>query len=196
MNIKKILKTREDALYYDICEYKENCNSWVGGNAPKILDNISFPNMEKYYFYLTLQSPLNKERQYSIFTPDFDTSLEYNSYPNCKVLLIEHEISEQSNCTKFKHPEIDDISSLYEIGEDRDGPEKNNVIKFGGKAIPIQWGLDNDGKVTKDGYDFIFQINEIGMRGISEFMSGSIYVYGKIENENIENLFVAYWEYS
>ena len=41
MNIKKILKTREDALYYDICEYKENCNSWVGGNAPKILDNIS-----------------------------------------------------------------------------------------------------------------------------------------------------------
>lgn len=80
--------------------------------------------MEKYYFYLTLQSPLNKERQYSIFTPDFDTSLEYNSYPNCKVLLIEHEISEQSNCTKFKHPEIDDIYSLYEIGEDRDGPEK------------------------------------------------------------------------
>ena len=34
------------------------------------------------------------------------------------------------------------------------------------------------------------------MRGISEFMSGSINVYGKIENENIENLFVAYWEYS
>ena len=34
-----------------------------------------------------------------------------------------------------------------------------------------------------------FQINEIGMRGISEFMSGSIYVYGKIENENIENHF-------
>ena len=100
----------------------------LGGNAPKILDNISFPNMEKYYFYLTLQSPLNKERQYSIFTPDFDTSLEYNSYPNCKVLLIEHEISEQSNCTKFKHPEIDDIYSLYEIGEDRDGPGKKIML--------------------------------------------------------------------
>ena len=33
--------------------------------------------------------------------------------------------------------------------------------------MPIQWGLDNDGKVVKDGNSFIFQINEICMKDIS-----------------------------
>ena len=28
-------------------------------------------------------------------------------------------------------------------------PEKNCAIKFGGNVMPIQWGLDNDGKVVK-----------------------------------------------
>ena len=46
-------------------------------------------------------------------------------------------------------------------------PEKNCAIKFGGNVMPIQWGLDNDGKVVKDGNSFIFQINEICMKDIS-----------------------------
>ena len=62
--------------------------------------------------------------------------------------------------------------------------------------MPIQWGLDNDGKVVKDGNRFIFQINEICMKDISVFMAGCIYVYGKIEGNKVTNLFVAYWEYS
>lgn len=47
--------------------------------------------------------------------------------------------------------------------------------------MPIQWGLDNDGKVVKDGNSFIFQINEICMKDISVFMAGCIYVYGKLK---------------
>ena len=62
--------------------------------------------------------------------------------------------------------------------------------------MPIQWGLDNDSKVTKDGNSFIFQINEICMEDIAIFMSGCIYVYGKIERNKVMNPFVAYWEYS
>jgi hypothetical protein len=196
MNIQKIFITRERALYYDIHEYKKGSNSWIGGNAPRYFDKGDFFNDEKYYFYLTIQSPLNPDKQYSIFTPNFDIALEFNSYPECKVLLIEHELSEQSENDKYKHPEIDEIYEIYEIGEDKDGPEKNSAIKFGGKVIPIQWGLDNDGKVIKDGHQFIFQINEIGMGDIAEFMSGCLYVYGKLVDSEIKDPFIAYWEYS
>ncbi|MDR2919647.1 MAG: hypothetical protein LBV72_09835 [Tannerella sp.] len=196
MNFRKLFVTRESALYYDITAYQEGCKSWIGGNAPKFFDTGDFFESEDYYFYLTLQSPINPDKQFSIFTPDFDTALEGNSYPGCKVILIEHTACVQSKNNRFRHPEIEDIYSIHEIGEDKDCPEKNNVIKFGGKAIPIQWGLDNDGKVTGDGFDYIFQVNEIGMGDIAAFMSGCVYVYGKVKENNITNLFVAYWEYS
>ncbi len=45
---------------------------------------------------------------------------------------------------------------IYEMSTEKDMPEKNCAIKFGGNVMPIQWGLDNDGKVVKDGNSFIF----------------------------------------
>lgn len=196
MNLERIFGTRESALYYDIATYQEGSKSWAGGNAPMFFDEGDFFGSECYYFYLTFQNPINPKMQFSIFTPGFDTALEYNGYPGCKVMLVEHPLCDQSKSKRFKHPEIEDIYSIHETGEDQDGAEKNCVIKFGGKVIPIQWGLDNNSKVIRDGFDFIFQINEIGMGDIAEFMSGCIYVYGKIEENDISNLFVAYWEYS
>ena len=195
MNIEKILKTRENAIYYGIDKYKEGCYSWVGGNAPAYFDDKTLSEKDKLYFYLTFRNPLNLNKQISIFTPEFDTALEYNSYPGCKVLLVEHELSEQSESEKYKHPEFDDVYSIYEIGEEKDSEIKNCVIKFGGNVIPIQWGLDNDGELAKAGYDFIFQINDI-VTNVDMFMAGCVYVYAEIKDNEVLNPFVAYWEYS
>ena len=159
-------------------------------------DDKYLSDKDNLYFYLTFQNPLNPNKQISIFTPDFDIALEYNTYPDCKLLLVEHELSSQSKSDRYKHPEIDEIYSIYEMSTEKDMPEKNCAIKFGGNVMPIQWGLDNDGKVVKDGNSFIFQINEICMKDISVFMAGCIYVYGKIEGNKVTNPFVAYWEYS
>lgn len=196
MEIERILKTRENAIYYGICEYQKECFSWVGGNAPTYFDDKNILNNENFYFYLTFQNPLNPNKQISIFTPEFDVALEYNTYPDCKLLLFEHELSSQSKSDRYKHPEIDEIYSIYEMSIEKDMPEKDCAIKFGGNVMPIQWGLDNDSKVTKDGNSFIFQINEICIKDISVFMAGCIYVYGRIEGNNVINPFVAYWEYS
>ena len=196
MDIERILKTRENAIYYGIGEYQKDCFGWVGGNAPACFDDKYLSDKDNLYFYLTFQNPLNPNKQISIFTPDFDIALEYNTYPDCKLLLVEHELSSQSKSDRYKHPEIDEIYSIYEMSTEKDMPEKNCVIKFGGNVMPIQWGLDNDGKVVKDGNSFIFQINEICMKDISVFMAGCIYVYGKIEGNKVTNPFVAYWEYS
>lgn len=196
MDIEKIFKTRENALYYDIKTYKRDCYSWIGGNAPKCFDNKDLFHNRRYYFYLTLQSPLNPNKQFSIFTPDFDTALEYNSYPGCKVILIEHEISEQSEEVTYKHPDFHDVFSIYSIGEEKDSHQKNCIIKFGGNIIPIQPGMGRDEEVTANGYNFIFQINENPMGDISAFMSGGVFVYGQIVDNEIVNPFVAFWEYS
>lgn len=196
MDIERILKTRENAIYYGIGEYQKECFSWAGGNAPACFDDKNLSKKDNVYFYLTFQNPLNPNKQISIFTPEFDVALEYNTYPDCKLLLVEHELSNQSKSDRYKHPEIDNIYSIYEMSTEKDMPEKNCAIKFGGNVMPIQWGLDNDSKVTKDGNSFIFQINEICMEDIAIFMSGCIYVYGKIESNKVMNPFVAYWEYS
>ena len=150
MEIERILKTRENAIYYGICEYQKECFSWVGGNAPTYFDDKNILNNENFYFYLTFQNPLNPNKQISIFTPEFDVALEYNTYPDCKLLLFEHELSSQSKSDRYKHPEIDEIYSIYEMSIEKDMPEKDCAIKFGGNVMPIQWGLDNDSKVTKD----------------------------------------------
>ena len=101
MDIERILKTRENAIYYGIGEYQKECFGWVGGNAPACFDE-----------------------QISIFTPEFDVALEYNTYPDCKLLLVEHELSSQSKSDRYKHPEIDEIYSIYEMGTEKDMPEK------------------------------------------------------------------------
>lgn len=39
MDIERILKTRENAIYYGIGEYQKECFGWVGGNAPACFDD-------------------------------------------------------------------------------------------------------------------------------------------------------------
>ena len=137
MDIERILKTRENAIYYGIGEYQKDCFGWVGGNAPACFDDKYLSDKDNLYFYLTFQNPLNPNKQISIFTPDFDIALEYNTYPDCKLLLVEHELSSQSKSDRYKHPEIDEIYSIYEMSTEKDMPEKNCAIKFGGNVLLI-----------------------------------------------------------
>lgn len=124
MDIERILKTRENAIYYGIGEYQKECFGWVGGNAPACFDDKNLSKKDNVYFYLTFQNPLSPNKQISIFTPEFDVALEYNTYPDCKLLLVEHELSSQSKSDRYKHPEIDEIYSIYEMGTEKDMPEK------------------------------------------------------------------------
>lgn len=123
MDIERILKTRENAIYYGIGEYQKN--ALVG-----LVEMLQLALMIRIYlkrqclFYLTFQNPLSPNKQISIFTPEFDVALEYNTYPDCKLLLVEHELSSQSKSDRYKHPEIDEIYSIYEMGTEKDMPEK------------------------------------------------------------------------
>ena len=67
MDIERILKTRENAIYYGIGEYQKDCFGWVGGNAPACFDDKYLSNKDNLYFYLTFQNPLNPNKQISTF---------------------------------------------------------------------------------------------------------------------------------
>ena len=67
MDIERILKTRENAIYYGIGEYQKDCFGWVGGNAPACFDDKYLSDKDNLYFYLTFQNPLNPNKQISIF---------------------------------------------------------------------------------------------------------------------------------
>ena len=67
MDIERILKTRENAIYYGIGEYQKDCFGWVGGNAPACFDDKYLSNKDNLYFYLTFQNPLNPNKQISMF---------------------------------------------------------------------------------------------------------------------------------
>ena len=118
MDIERILKTRENAIYYGIGEYQKDC--FVGlVEMLKLFDDKYLSDKDNLYFYLTFQNPLNPNKQISIFTPEFDVALEYNTYPDCKLLLVEHELSSQSKSDRYKHPEIDEIYSIYEMSTEK-----------------------------------------------------------------------------
>ena len=53
MDIERILKTRENAIYYGIGEYQKDCFGWVGGNAPACFDDKYLSDKDNLYFYLT-----------------------------------------------------------------------------------------------------------------------------------------------
>ena len=55
MDIERILKTRENAIYYGIGEYQKDCFGWVGGNAPACFDDKYLSDKDNLYFYLTFQ---------------------------------------------------------------------------------------------------------------------------------------------
>lgn len=50
MDIERILKTRENAIYYGIGEYQKDCFGWVGGNAPACFDDKYLSNKDNLYF--------------------------------------------------------------------------------------------------------------------------------------------------
>ena len=64
MDIERILKTRENAIYYGIGEYQKDCFGWVGGNAPACFDDKYLSDKDNLYFYLTFQNPLNPTSKY------------------------------------------------------------------------------------------------------------------------------------
>ena len=51
MDIERILKTRENAIYYGIGEYQKDCLGRVGGNAPASIDDKYLSDKDNLYFH-------------------------------------------------------------------------------------------------------------------------------------------------
>ena len=70
MDIERILKTRENAIYYALVNTKKTALVGLVEIAPACFDDKYLSDKDNLYFYLTFQNPLNPNKQISIFTPD------------------------------------------------------------------------------------------------------------------------------
>lgn len=88
-----------------------------------------------------------------------------------------------------------------DMEDEENGEEKiPHFIKFGGYPFYIQGAGFYRKELEKDGYKFLFSLDEEGYKedSCSEyvFAYGAAYMFAKIENDKIENPLFGFWQYS
>jgi len=202
-------KIQEDSAY--------SCG-WVGGNIPDFfVDNEHFFEQYRsnYYFYLSLENPLNTEKMFSIFVPrDYNDLLKSMIYSECSIMIFEHDVAKESLNSEFTNASIekhyiskgvicDNFEPSYMDERDDDDDEfceeEPFFIKFGGNPVLIQDEMSYSGSLHRDAFKFLFQIDEQGydkemIKGNYPFGFGSVYIYARIAEDNgVADVCAGYW---
>ncbi len=213
-NPKSILQNRTDCIVYQakLETSTEHRAGWIGGNAPVFFDDAQHLIHEhdgrlSYFFYLTLVHPFKPDQMIYIFVPaDYDDYLEHNIYPDCSIKVIEHPISIESTEPTFTNPNL--IKHDIEPGEvtsdnDNKSMESPFLIKVGGTPKLIQQEDYYMTDLQQEGFSFFFQVDEEGYPetviaedGSYLFGFGALYIYAKIENDEIGQPVAGFWQFS
>ncbi len=219
-NLIPILEHRTDCIVYHAQAevLNEDAAGWIGGNAPAYFDDKNKNNLIDqqiaihiqpegltYFFYLSLLHPFNPEKMISIFVPtDYDEYVEHNIYPDCAIKVIEHSISPESRKDTFTNPSLikHSISQGKVIG-DLDSMELPFLIKVGGTPRLIQQEDYYTTELQQQSFSFLLQVDEEGYPetllaedGSYPFGFGALYVYAKIEKNEITQSVAGFWQFS
>jgi hypothetical protein len=219
INFKDLFEKRSKCLLYNATkDASDNCG-WIGGNPPEYFDDkISLINTEgvEYSFYLTIENPIDTENAISIFIPkNFNDRINNNEHANCSIKIFEHKITGESNNSFFRNDkeinknyikfdgktDEEKIDTQYTVDFDETVDESFGfLIKFGGKPVHIQGNQYYYEALHNKGYTFIFQIDEDGYPNdfvkTYPFNYGALYIYGKINDNIVNDIIVGYWQYS
>ena len=219
----ELFVARTSCLLFDLSE-KDNQCGWVGGNAPAYFDdkeNIVNDSELKYYFYMTLVSPIDN-CMISVFIPAFEEYLERNIYPDCGIKVFKHEISPVSQYNYYEmfteKPTV--MKTRYQKNFDYSNPtirrvflsnprfvsklneeEEMYFLQLGGQPLFIQNECFYYDSVMNDGYQFFFSVDEQGylenmIHGNYPFSYGAVYYYAKMSDNNISDVIAGFWQYS
>lgn len=125
------------------------------------------------------------------------------------IILTKIADEKNTNATSF----YGNITNEFEIttaGESHNGDDMEDeesveekiphFIKFGGYHFYIQGARFYREELEKDGYKFLFSLDEDGYKDDSckeyIFSYGAAYMFAKIENEKTENPLFGFWQYS
>ncbi len=215
-----ILEHRTDCIVYHAQAEvsNEDAAGWIGGNAPAYFDDENKNHLIDqqqairtqlegltYFFYLSLLHPFNPEKMISIFIPkDYDEYVEHNIYPDCAIKVIEHPISPESSKDTFTHPSLIKHSiSQGKVISDLDSMELPFLIKVGGTPRLIQQEDYYTTELQQASFSFFFQVDEEGYPetllaedGSYPFGFGALYVYAKIDKNEIMQPVAGFWQFS
>ena len=109
-DLKSFLIDRNKCIIYQAEKFTNDSEGWIGGNIPEYFlsqDGFVEKYRNDYYFYLAFRNPFNHQNMYTILAPrDLRKLHEENIYPNCSIMLIEHELSKESIETVFTQYDI------------------------------------------------------------------------------------------
>ncbi|WP_404987143.1 hypothetical protein ACI513_09865 [Chryseobacterium sp. M5] len=199
----KLFIDRTKSIYLDISPVDTNRTSKISGNHPIYFDKVTnLVDRNKYYYFLTIGdefSALLDKKCLSIFVRHDIFDIE-TIYPKFDMLCIVHEPTGYSSDTSLQHPNLTEGSLVFSKKEKAD---EARFIKIGGLPDLIQDEDYYSKDLDKDGYGFIFQFDEFGypddfIKGNCPFAFGSVYFYGKTNNESlsIENIIAGYFQFS
>ncbi len=178
-----------------LLETPKPSGSRIGGNLPSILDNCS-EYLNQYFFYATIKNPLNSEEYLTILTPkDHDFMTDHAIYPDCSIKVIVHAQSEESQNTSHQNKAL----SKSSISEFVASPSKDfEFITISPTPSLIQNEDFYHERLTKDGYEFLFQVDEnyypdSFLKGNYIFNYGCLYIY---KHRASGHMLVGFWQYS
>jgi hypothetical protein len=200
----EVLINREWCILFNLSKEQASNYGWIGGNRPSYFDDGFGKDLREHYiFLLIVQNPFNKDISYSIFIPSHSSIYFDNyKYPNSAIKLFEHPTSGESNIEErsdfFKNQMF---IHHYKNCKDADALEEDYLMKFGGKPNLIQNKTYYYQDLEKDGYKFLFQIEESGfskfLRDNYIFNYGALYVYAKnIENCAVDDVIIGFSQFS
>ena len=227
IEFEELLINRNKCVIFKAERYVNGKNGWIGGNIPEhfLSQDVFFERYKNnYWFYITIVSPLEPLKMYSIFVPKDSNRLNENIYPKCSILLVEHALSGESDNTCFTNTNItkheisigkivynfeerymdeDDEYPVW-VANDKIIPDEDVpsfLIKFGGTPNLIQTEDYYVNALQRDSMEFLFQIDEQGyasgsIRGNYPFKFGTVYIYAKISDKTIKEPCVGYWQFS
>lgn len=209
-NQTKTLGERTDCMLYyaEPVLPNEQGAGWIGGNAPAFFDDQADfirEGNQIYYFYLCLIHPFKPESMISIFIPgDYETYLEHNIFPDCRVKVIEHPVSAESIKELFTHPGLAKHAiSDGQISKDNESVDRPFLIKLGGNPRLIQTEDYYFSKLREESFSFLFQVDEDGYPETLvrddfsyPFGYGALYIFAKIEGDDIQQPAAGFWQFS
>jgi hypothetical protein len=205
-DFSELFSDRTNCLLFNAVNQTPDNYGWIGGNAPLYFDDkipLINTNGIEYYFYITIQNPFKTDKAFSVFVPkEYDNYLENNIYPKCSIKLIEHTLCNESENNIFNnsimHKHYIQFMKKCDTEEARN---ENYLIKFGGKPDLIQNEEYYYESLHNDNFNFVFQVDENGypdtlLDGNYPFGYGALYIYGNIQNNDIQNPLTGFWQYS
>jgi hypothetical protein len=209
INFDSLFVNRDNSILLQIEGTNSAYRSKVGGLPPAFVDEAAFIQNEDligYSYLFTLSDAFSSYidgKELSVFILKNYSDYSHNSiWPKFNLICFVHPPYKQlSKNTDLVHPTVKEGSLTTLTKSTGPDEEYSYFIKIGSNPYLLQEEEYFYSELEKNGYEFIFQLDENGLSpefldGSYPFGFGSVYFYGEVDRKakKITNIIAGYWQ--